>query len=391
MRRLLASLYAFKFFDSFILIFPLYAVMFVDAGLTPVEISIVLTCWSATSFLVDVPAGVAADRWPRRQVLALAQVPRVACFVIWWLYPHFWGFLIGLVLWGLKSGFTSGTFEALVFDELKARDRAGDYARLFGRARAVQAVAVVLASLGAAAVAGDGFGVALAASLASIVLAIGAAVAIPPAARSAETRERHYLAHLAEGLGLAVRDRAVLGILGFSALVLALGGALEEFWPIFGVKVGLTRPLIAIFVGGQQTLEAAGSLLAHRLAHVHRRWLYGLFAAAGLALAAAAALFNQPAMALLALYSGTMRLTDVAFEARLQHAIPSGNRATIGSVKGFVSQIGVSTLYLTFGPLAQATGYRTAFLAVGVTASLIGAGLVARQWTRAPKVALAER
>ena len=377
MRSLVARLYAFKFFDSFILIFPLYAVMFADAGLSPLQISIVLTAWSATAFAVEVPAGVVADRWPRRHILALAQLSRAACFVIWWLDPHFWGFLAGLMLWGVKSGFTNGTFEALLFDELKAAGREGDYARIFGRARAIAAVAVVLASLGAAVVARWGYGAALAASLVSIALATTAAATLPPAARVVERRERGYLAHLAEGLAVAARDRAVLGILAFSALVLALGGALEEFWPIFGAKVGLSRPLIALFVAGQQVVEAGGSLLAHRLSRAGARVFYGLFGLAGLALAAAAALYNAPAMALLALYSGAMRLVDVAYEARLQHAIPSRNRATIGSLKGFAGEIGVTTLLLTFGPLAQFTSYRIGFAACGAAGMLIGAAYLA--------------
>src|ERR1700684_453103 len=119
MRRFLAAAYAFKFFDSFILIFPLYAVMFVDAGLTPVQISIVLIAWSATAFTLQIPSGVIADRWSRRHILACAQLARAAGFVVWLFYPHFWGFLVGLVLWGVKSAFTSGTFEALLYDELK--------------------------------------------------------------------------------------------------------------------------------------------------------------------------------------------------------------------------------------------------------------------------------
>lgn len=373
MRRFLAAIYAFKFFDSFILIFPLYVVMFADAGLTPLQISIVLTMWAATAFVLNVPAGVVADRWPRRHVLALAQTARAACFVVWWVYPHFWGFLVGLMLWGVKSAFTSGTFEALVFDELKAMGRTEDYAKIFGRARAIQAGAVVLAALGAALVAGLGYGATLAASLAAIAVAIAAALLIPPAARSAVTRERDYLAHLRQGIVHASSDPTVLGILAFSALVLALGGALEEFWPIFGAKVGLTRPLIALFVGGQQIVEGAGSLLAHRFSRVGRRWFYGLFGLAGGLLIAAAALFSAPAMALLALYSGVMRLLDVSYEARLQHAIPSQNRATIGSVKGFASEIGVTSLYMILGPLAQATSYRVAFMACGVAGAIIGA------------------
>jgi hypothetical protein len=62
----------------------------------------------------------------------------------------------------------------------------------------------------------------------------------------------------------------------------------------------------------------------------------------------------------------------VVFEGRLQQAIPSDRRATIGSVKGFAGEVGVTGLYLAFGPLAQAASYQVAFGACGVTGVLIG-------------------
>ena len=377
MRRFLAAAYAFKVFDSFILIFPLYAVMFVDAGLSPVEIAIVLMVWSGVTFVMQVPAGVLADRLPRRFVLAAAQATLALCFLVWWLDPHFWGFLIGLALWGLKSALAGGTFEALLYDELKSAGRAMEYPRIYGRCRAIQAGAVVAASIGAAAAARFGYGVALEASIAAVAVSAATALSMPPAARALATADRDYLAHLRQGLRFAFADRSVLGILAFAAAVVALGATLEEFWPIFGAKVGLSRAWIALFVGAQQTIEATASLTAHRLSGVGRRRFYGLILICGAGLIAAALAFSAPAMALLALYSGAMRLIDVSFEARLQNAIPSENRATIGSVKSFAAQIGIWALYLVMGPLAQATSYRTAFMVCGAVALSIGAACLA--------------
>ena len=372
MTSFLARLYAFKFFDSFILIFPLYAVMFVDAGLTPVQISVALIAWSATAFCLQIPSGVLADRWPRKHVLALAQVARAAGFAVWLVWPHFWGFLIGLVLWGIKSAFTSGAFEALLYDELKAKGREGDYTRIYGRSRAVQAFAVVLAALGAAALARLGYSLELDASVAACVVATAAALSLPAADPARPAGDPGYLTHLRQGLSLSVREPVVLSILTFSAIVLALGGALEEFWPIFGIKVGLSRPLIALFVGSQNGVEMLASLLAHRVSRLATRWIYSLFTLGGALLAIAAGIFTPSAMILLALYSGLLKMIDVVFEGRLQHAIPSDRRATIGSVKGFAGEVGVTGLYLAFGPLAQATSYQVAFGACGVAGVLIG-------------------
>ena len=164
MTSFLARVYAFKLFDAFILIFPLYVVMFADAGLTPIQISVSLTAWSVTTFLLQVPSGVIADHWSRRHILALAQLASGAGLAVWLAAPHFWGFLVGLILWGLKSAFTSGTFEALLYDELKARGEEGQYTRIFGRTRAVDSGAVLLAALGAAAMARFGYPAILAAS-----------------------------------------------------------------------------------------------------------------------------------------------------------------------------------------------------------------------------------
>jgi MFS family permease len=372
-RAFLVRLYAYRFLDSFILILPFYAVMFADRGLTPTQIALVLICWSATTFVVQVPAGVVADRLPRRYVLAAAELALATCFAIWWAAPGFWGFLIGLIFWGLKSGFTGGTFEALLYDELKAEGRAADYPRIFGRSRAVQALAMILASLVAAAFARFGYGAALIASLASALAASAMAASLPPAARAFERAEHGYLAHLRQGLGVALASRTVISILAFSTLVLALGGALEEFWPIYGLKVGVSRSFIALFVAGQQALEAGGALVAHRFSRWRSAAFHALFLGCGALLALAAWLFTAPAMVLLALYSCGMRVLDVAYEGRLQHEIPSQNRATIGSVKGFTAQVGVSALYLALGPIAQAASYQVAFLACGLAGVGIGA------------------
>ena len=372
MTSFLARVYAFNFFDKFILIFPLYTVMFVDAGLKPVEITVCLTAWSVTSFVLQVPSGVIADRWSRRHILAWSQLVRGVGFVVWLLYPHFWGFFIGLQLWGIKSAFTSGTYEALLYDELKARGRAEGYTRIFGRTRAIQSGGVLLAALGAAVAARFGYAAMLVASLVSVALATVAAVSLPPAPPAASAREHDYLAHLRSGLAASFREPAVLSILAFSAIVLALGAALEEFWPVFGAKVGLTRPIIAVFVGAQNAVEVLVSLIAYRLSGLPTRGFYALFAFGGLLLAIAAGLFTPSAMLLLAVYSGLMKLVGVVFEGRLQHAITSDRRATIGSVKGFLAQIGITALYMSFGPVAAWTSYRIAFMACGVAGVAIG-------------------
>jgi hypothetical protein len=376
----LAKIYAFNFFDYFVLIGPLYAVMFVDAGLSPSEIAVALVAWSATTFVLEVPAGVVADRFSRRHILAFAQIGRAVGLACWMAWPHFWGFFAGLVLWGAKSAFTSGTFEALLFDELKSQGREGDYTRLIGRARAVQSLGALCAALGAAAVARFGYTLNLALSIGVSLPAAAAALAFPQAPRTLLAHGETFLAQFRSGLAVALGDRGVLGIVAFGALTTAFGGSLSEFWPVFGIKTGLARPLVAVFVAGQFAAQMLSSALAHRAQRLAAGVYYAVFSVAGTVLLAAAWVFRPPAMALLIVYSAVLKGIDVIFEGRLQRAI-GAQRATVGSVKGFAAQIGIGGFYLGFGYAAQWTSYRAAFMACGVAGILIGlTWLVGSRW-----------
>jgi len=209
-------------------------------------------------------------------------------------------------------------------------------------------------------------------------LALVAALALPQAPAQASVTKTDYLSHLRQGLAISFREPVVLNILVFSSFVLALGAALEEFWPIFGAKVGLARPVIALFVGAQNAIEALVSLVAYRVTNLRPQGYYALFAFGGLVLIVAAAAFKPWAMILLAGYSGLMKLIAVVFEGRLQHAIGSGQRATISSVKSFMAQIGLTALYVGFGPVAQASSYRIAFMACGCAGVAVGVSYLVR-------------
>ncbi|HEY9219367.1 MAG TPA: MFS transporter, partial [Phenylobacterium sp.] len=176
MRRLLLTTGALRFFDSFTLIYPLYTVMFAERGLSPSQIGFVLAAWSGVALVAEVPCGVLADRMSRPVLMSVSQLVRCVGLGMWLAFPGFWGFLIGLMLWGLKSATLSGAFEAVIYDELKRLGREGEYARVFGRTQAARFSGLLAASLGAAVMAHLGYEVLIWGSLASGVAASAAAL-----------------------------------------------------------------------------------------------------------------------------------------------------------------------------------------------------------------------
>jgi MFS family permease len=381
---------AYRFLDTFVLIYPLTAVMFADAGLSPAQIGVALAAWSLTGLVLEAPSGVLADHVSRRWLLAVAQGARAAGFVVWIAFPSFWGFLAGLTLWGVKSALMSGTFEALVYDELKSAGRSGDYARVIGRAWASRYAGLLLASLGAAALVGFGYAALIAASAAAVLASAAVALSLPEAPRSTPVGPPRYIAHLRRGAEDAVRLPGVLPLLVFIAGVQGLLLSLEDYWQLFGREVGLAQAQVALFIAAMSAAQGAGSMLAHRLDGLSVRGLYGLLVVAGVAVALAAVLFRPWVIVLLIAVGGLSRVIDVSADARFQHALAPETRATVASVKGLGMQLAYTALILGFGAVAQATSYRTAFIVCGAIIVGWGAAFGAFAFARRTASATAE-
>lgn len=346
--------------------------MFVEHGLTPVQVSATLMAWSITGFVLQIPSGVLADRLSRRWVLCGAQLARALGFLAWIFLPNFWGYLLGLTLWGVKSAFTNGTFEALLYDELAERDRREDYARIVGRAQAAAAAAQLTASLTAAWAIRFGYTAVLVASLVATLAAAVAAALLPRARRSLSVARPHYLGHLATGFRFATGHPLIPWLIGVAAVSQAFGGGLEGFWPIFGDKAGLQASQIAIFAAAISGGQALASIVAHRLRAAPERGFHLLMVGTGLILATAAAIFQPWSVVLVVLVAGLFRVIDVNFDARLHDTIPTETRATLASVKSFAGQVTMTVMLGAFGPLAQATSYQMAFLVSGVAIGAMG-------------------
>ncbi|MEE9253971.1 MAG: hypothetical protein V3U43_03490, partial [Pseudomonadales bacterium] len=73
-RNLERGWYGLQFFRELIPIYPVYAVMMTESGITPLELSLLFIIWSGTVVLLEVPLGVLGDRMPRKLLVLLSQL-----------------------------------------------------------------------------------------------------------------------------------------------------------------------------------------------------------------------------------------------------------------------------------------------------------------------------
>lgn len=373
-----ARLLIFAFFDDFMLIYPLYAVMFAHAGLTPLQITSLLVVWSLTAFLLNVPAGVIADRYPRRVVLIAGLLLRAVGYGAWLAVPHYSGFLIGFVLWGLKSALTSGTTEALVYDELnRARDLPA-YARVTGRMTSFSFTAVVLASLVASLVASWGYGPLLLCSMAAIVVSAIAVGSLPSAPRTEPVDTVSYLQTLRDGTRMLWDHSSVLFLVGLASLVGGLG-SVDEYFGLFLHQRAFTDSGIAAWTAVIFLLSAVGAALAHRWEH-RSMPVVALLMVWALMLYAAAVAPGVLAPLLLAgfyLFFGAGR---VLTNARLQRLLTDSVRATVTSAGSVGAEFLALVSYGLMGLGADVShGYAGGYEWIAIALGAVGIGLIPLQ------------
>lgn len=372
MQRFLHKIYLYKFLEDLVLIYPLYAVMFTEKGLEPLQLGTLFTVWSVTTFVLEIPSGAWADRYSRKHILFFGQMIRAVGYVCWLFFPNFWGFLLGFILWGVESALSSGTFEALVYDELKQLGQEKTYTRVIGRCNSMALIGLVASSFLASPAIILGYPFVLMLSSAMVCIAGLLILTLPQAQRVENTRDEAYWYTISSGLKAAIQQPKIIRLIVFLAIATALPGALDEFWTIFADEVGLPAFGLGIFLGLLCSVEALGSYFAYKLEAWPDRSLYILFLCMGLILLLAAMWYTVAALLLLMVFTTMASMIQIVFEGRLQHAITSATRATVSSFGGFMTEIGAFAVFFTFGWLAQEKDYQLSFGFFGLIVLIFG-------------------
>jgi len=133
--------------------YPVLAVLFLDLGLSATEYTLLNFAWALAIVFTDLPAGVLADRIGRKPLVVTAAVFMVLEMILLCVAPLHGGAVLLLcclanrVLSGMAEGMTSGADEALVFDSLAERGRAGEWPKVLDHVMRYQGIGMVVAML----------------------------------------------------------------------------------------------------------------------------------------------------------------------------------------------------------------------------------------------------
>ncbi|WP_245549918.1 MFS transporter [Gordonia effusa] len=384
--RLTRPLYTYAAAEEFVLLYPVYALLFTDHGLSVAQISSLFILWSAIGLIATVPAGALADVVPRRYLLATAPLLTGCGYALWLTFPGYACFAAGFALWGLAESLTSGALEALVHTELSHRGAAHRYATIMGITRALGVGAVGAATLVAVPVMSwGGFDAVGIASVAACALCSIAGLALPehrattPPCRHPDNASAptEYRAALRAGVAEARGNRQVRRAVILLIVVTSFWGVLDEYVPLLVSDDGVTSATVPLVLAAIWAGVTIGGLLAGAAERLSRNVFGALLALAALAIGGGATFGGPVGWILLGAGFGACQAASVVADARLQNKITGPSRATVTSLAGLGVDVTSTAAYPLYAAAFAISSHGVAFALFATPYLLAGCILMA--------------
>lgn len=125
-RRNLRAFIVFRMFFTARFYYPVYALLFLDYGLTLEQFGILNGIWAVTIVVLEVPSGAFADTLGRKKLLIVTGICMMLEMLVLLVAPINGGtlmfvlFAANRILSGIAEAAASGADEALAYDSLKA-------------------------------------------------------------------------------------------------------------------------------------------------------------------------------------------------------------------------------------------------------------------------------
>jgi len=365
-------LYIYKFIGQCLPIYAFYAILFIERGKSVTDVAVLIALWSAFTIVFEIPAGILADRWNRKNMLAIAAVLQGLCFIIWFFSYTFFMFALGFAVWAIAGAFTSGTEESLIYDNLKSDGREEEFTKVYGKAQFYANVGAIVGIVSA------GF-IAVFINIEVIAL-ISAAISFVNIVFTLQIREKNYYCEQLdkESVGFFVTfKKAGVFIKGsgiaraailFLVLFVSLGSYLDEFDALIINDFGLSHIWVSVIFVVRFAFIALGDILApivqKKVTSIKQIFLLGGLACVFLIIFAA--IWNQFAILIFGLSVMIMAIAEILLANVLQNEIKEEGRATVMSFYSVGQNIAMICLSLVFALLAGIFALQQVYVIISI-------------------------
>jgi MFS family permease len=362
------KLFAFAFFQFFLVLMPVLVPFWESKGLTLKEIFLLQGVFGGALVIFDTPAGYAADLFGRKKSMIVGGAIAAIAYQLLWLGNSFWDYVAFEIVCGLGISLTAGCDIALLYNTLEKIESGTNRAGIMGK----RACAMTLGEGSAALLCGVLAGVSL--SLPIYVQAVTAWIPMLIACTLVEpegqvlSRESHV--ENIKQIGRAMFGHSklltfvIISFMFYGFATYCAAWALQPFWK----SKGLPYEFFGYLWAGNCFASSLVSRYAHRL-EVKIGSTRSILVIAALPILGYLGMGLTPG--LLGLLFGLAfpicrGLNYVLLSDAINTRVPAEIRSTVNSV----ANLGLRGLFIVFGPLIghalDTKGPQHAFVILGI-------------------------
>ncbi|SHE87155.1 Major Facilitator Superfamily protein [Seinonella peptonophila] len=351
------KLYLICFFNHFILAYVIERLFWEQHGITIAQVVYAEMIYSLTVILFEVPTGIIADRWGRKQMIILGILLGCFEFLILVFASSFWHFAVVMLIAGIGNASISGSEKALLFDSLLFTGNASTFEKYVGRLHAIELISALLAALSGGFLAHRfGFEFNYWISLISMLIALCLSFTLvePPIKSELDeltsikdyvvTSLRFFRNH--PGIYLTVLTGMITG---------AVLNYIDEFWQLY--LKGLNIPVLyfGLFSASMMISRIPGNLFAHILIrrYPYRTIFIVMLSAITFCFLYITWIHNITSLIMILIICICTGLIEPTTTGYLHHRIDSSLRATLDSFQNLGEKIFIMLIGVGFGFFAS--------------------------------------
>lgn len=327
-------------------------------GYSLVEIGIAETVFHVTSFLVEIPSGILADLFGRKNMLIVSTVMKIIGNLVMIASGNLPMVCLALAFYAMSYNFSSGSGDALAYDSLKIAGKEGGYERYASNQMMIHRFCGGISTLCAGFALFIGHKAAYGADVFMCILQIGTLMPLREVWAGEDGAERksvfgaigkEFVKCFGESLSFIRKEKRTIALMLSNSLVGAVDILLLFFLQARLPEAGMPGWALGLSLFFMEM----GGVLGAKIILKHKRARYvKVFAVTALAVLSGVLAEHSGRYILMTLGGFLAALGDDALQVRtntlLQDMFPSEQRATLISIESFT----FSVIMMVLSPLA---------------------------------------
>jgi len=238
-----------RFFDAFFLLY------LNQKGLTYTEIGSLYAIREMLTYLSEVPTGIIADTYGRKNSLVFSFLAYISSFLLFYAGTDYKYFLLAFIFYGLADAFRSGTHKAMIMDYLHHKNRSDEKINYYGHTRACsQRGSALSALLGGIIVLYSGnYQFVFLLSTIPYLLNLILILSYPSYLNGKSGKHTKSIKQSFIALWQAIKTPKVFGIIHSAAVFTAFQKTIKDYIQPIMKSLALAMPVLIIHKAGNQT------------------------------------------------------------------------------------------------------------------------------------------